>query len=72
MERTRYWCPACNEGWAEQVSIRPGALRGYLCNECEAFWEAPALPEKDLFTQFSLWLEEKGLEAISIDRLHHH
>ena len=57
-----HWCPACDAGWVEPVTITPIGTRGWLCGECEAFWldaQAHAIGTT-AFVQLGVWLREQG------------
>jgi hypothetical protein len=59
-EPEQHWCPACDEGWVEPLYLEEDdAIVGWLCAECEAFWEGekPTITADD-FVQLSEWLEE--------------
>lgn len=62
MNMKKHWCPLCDQGWVEQVSIAPIHKKGWLCAECEAFWPKKPLTEES-FVQFKAWLEMQGLDA---------
>lgn len=33
-------CPACKQGVLIHVKVKPTKMIGYICDECDAFWEA--------------------------------
>ena len=41
-------CSACEQGSLIHVRIKPTGLIGYICDECEAFWEAESVQLLDL------------------------
>lgn len=69
---TKHWCPICDEGWVEHVTITPTATIGWLCTECEAFW-----PHADItairtepFIQFGTWVEAQDLgDEVKVERV---
>lgn len=67
MKHAKHWCPVCDQGWVERVTILPNKIRGWLCGECEAFWSKKPLKEES-FIQFSSWLKQQGIDAYTIER----
>lgn len=57
-----HWCPACDAGWVEPVTINPMGIRGWLCGECEAFWPGADVHAigATAFVQLGVWLREQG------------
>lgn len=52
------WCPYCNQGWIQKVTL--GALNGcvYVCDECEVLWEQVSATN---VTNMSFYLEKHNL-----------
>jgi hypothetical protein len=58
-------CPACEQGVLIHVRIKPLNLEGFICGECEGFWEGNSLAEIDEYMGrgFLMRMEEKRLPA---------
>jgi transposase-like protein len=41
-------CPACGQGALIHVKVKATTLIGYICDECDAFWEAKNQESLDL------------------------
>lgn len=61
MHANNLWCPVCDAGWVEQVTITPGLHEGMLCAECEAYWAEGETISPEHFTQFSTWIADQGI-----------
>jgi len=65
---TKHWCPECDQGWVERVTIAPMQQKGWLCSECEAFWpfaSAKSIGNKS-FVQFGVWAREQGEDVVVV------
>jgi hypothetical protein len=58
-------CPSCEQGELLHVRIIPLDLEGFICDECEGFWEGSDIDDIDIRkgTAFQTRMEEKQLFA---------
>jgi hypothetical protein len=59
-------CPACLQGSLVHVRIQKLKLEGFICDECEAFWEGNSFQVLDLDGNekgkaFHIRMKEAGL-----------
>ncbi len=53
------WCPACDEGWVHQITVKNHNINGSLCQECEALWLGDDVITDDDFWQLSSYIKQQ-------------
>lgn len=66
MENSHRDCPVCDQGRLRQVTIQPLAINGWLCTECEAFWQASMLPTQESFIQLGYIARQHNLSLAQL------
>jgi hypothetical protein len=60
-DKSKIWCPRCDQGWVVHAVVRADVTHLWICDECDAIWLSIDQIGQGKWIDFEEFMERKKL-----------